>query len=965
MPSPAHNVLELGVEKLAEELVLADLDDIQSADFLVRQVTTLRDLAEAEGLASGAQWLAQMLFLLEKQSDGPTAHLAEELGSLIQKLQELLSGNFADRADGALPEMVQDGSGWSVWRSRLPGYVSENILRDFLENLPGTLDEIQHVLLGLENNPEASRFAELRRHLHTIKSDAGLLGQKDVELLCHAAEDLLRAEDQQLAIDPFFLAWDWLKRQLDWVVNDEEQPESHEEVLAVLVSAASTGGSTGGSKGAQSTAPPSMEDEFSFETVCHSESQEPEEDCWAVLPQDRLLLGDFLQESLEHLENVDVLLLRLEKHRDEQEDLNGVFRAFHTIKGLSGFFGLEAMRRLAHHAETVLDRVRKNDQPLTEPIVDLLYDSIDVLKTMIEALKEGLNQGLERVELPSAQSLISALMDAWDQIDFQSSGSPQDDRPLGAILMARQQLDPASLAAGLLEQSRSEPPRLGEILIEQGMTSRRLVQQALARQESGERQPIGKLLLEQRQVSPEDLEIALSKQEGHAPRRLGEVLVKSGQVSARDVSHALRSQTQSVDTGRKPLDSSFAQSVKVDSRKLDLLVDTIGELVIAETLVVQNPELRSVARSPKLVQLIAQLDKISRDLQEMATGLRLVPIQPVFDKMARLARDLSRKTNKPLHFHLDGEDTQLDKSVVDRIGDPLLHLVRNAVDHGLESDPDQRVASGKPAKGNLSLRAWQRGGSIWIELQDDGQGLNPEALRQTAIQRGLIPVDSQLGPKELQQLIFLPGFSTSRQVTDISGRGVGMDVVRESINALRGTIHLDSEVGRGTTFRIQLPLTMAIIEGMLVRAGGQTYVLPSQSIVRLVEPAQAQLEQIIGRGVALRQPEGMLPLVDLAATFGRTEMETRNGAVLIIVEHLERRFALLVNRVLGQQQVVIKSLGATLRGVPGISGGCILGDGRVGLILDVGGLTCPTCEPNPAMPGSRSSGTVDSPLAGR
>jgi two-component system chemotaxis sensor kinase CheA len=419
---------------------------------------------------------------------------------------------------------------------------------------------------------------------------------------------------------------------------------------------------------------------------------------------------------------------------------------------------------------------------------------------------------------------------------------------------------------------------------------------------------------------------------------LGEVLVASGDASPGAVRHALRKQRAGAEAQGSTGAITVRESVKVDALRLDQLVDMIGELVIAETMVTQSPEVLRLA-SPTLRRRVRQLEKISRDLQTMATSLRMVPVRATFQKMARLVRDVARKTGKAVEFHLSGEETELDKSVVDKISDPLVHLLRNAVDHGIEERAELRSAAGKAPVGNIHLRAYHKGGSIQIEIEDDGRGLNRGAIVRKAIEQGLITPEEHLSDREVWNLIFEPGFSTAGKLTELSGRGVGMDVVRRNIMALRGEIDIHSEAGRGCRFTISLPLTLAIIDGMVIRVGEERFIVPTLSIVISVRPRAEDLHTVARRGEMVSVRGQLLTLYRLGRVLNIPDAidEPTKGTVMV-VEHEGRQVGLLIDQILGQQQIVIKPLGEYLRGAPGLSGGAIMPDGNVGLVLDIAGL---------------------------
>jgi two-component system chemotaxis sensor kinase CheA len=377
--------------------------------------------------------------------------------------------------------------------------------------------------------------------------------------------------------------------------------------------------------------------------------------------------------------------------------------------------------------------------------------------------------------------------------------------------------------------------------------------------------------------------------------------------------------------------------VRVGTAKLDQLVTMVGELVIAQTQVSQNPDVLRLDND-KLTRDIAQLNRITRDIQEVAMSMRMVPIRPTFERMARMVRDLARKLDKSVEFRMSGEETEVDKNMVEEIVDPLIHMVRNAVDHGLES-PIERQTAGKPDKGSVVLEAYHQGGSIVIELRDDGKGLDRDRILQKAIERGLARSDEAYTDEQVYDFLFRPGFSLAKQISDISGRGVGMDVVRRSIEKLHGKVEVHSVLGQGSAFTIRLPLTLAIIDGMVVGVGKERYVLPLTSIVRSLRPAPEQISTVLGQAEMVQVLGELFPLVRLHARF-RIEAKSRVPweGLVVITEAETGRCGLLVDELLGIQQVVIKGLEEDLRNDKCLAGCTILGDGRVGLILDADGL---------------------------
>lgn len=586
----------------------------------------------------------------------------------------------------------------------------------------------------------------------------------------------------------------------------------------------------------------------------------PAEPSVSDVPIDIDMLQEFLGEAKDHLESADVHLLTLAQDPKQNDALNALFRAFHTIKGVAGCLMLNDVQRLAHEAENLLDKARNDELILTGAALDVSFESVDGLKAMFADLKKCLTEG-------RAPRTTAAALEFLERIRAAASGKTVE-KPKSVSI-------PVSAPAAQPAKSPAMP------------------------------------------AAPQAATISQTASAVKAPE-LPAAPTKGGTVVQ--------------------MKEMLKEAVKVDADRLDRLVDTIGELVIAESMVSQSPELRGFA-SPVLLRHLSLLDKITRELQGMAMSLRMVPVRTTFQKMARLVHDLSKKIGKKVEFNMSGEDTELDKTVVDSIGDPLMHMIRNAVDHGLETDPADRVKLGKTETGHVELRAYHKGGNIFIEVRDDGRGLNRDAIVRKAVERGLIQEGQQLAERDIFNLIFLPGFSTAAKVTDVSGRGVGMDVVKRNIEALRGQVEIQSEVGKGSVFIIRLPLTLAIIDGMILRVGIERYIIPTLSILTTLRPTANDIRTMLHRGEMLMYQGGLVPLFRLNRIYDVPgAVQDPVQAIAIVVEDDGQRAAILADELLGQQQIVIKSLGEAMRGLPGLSGGAIMPDGQVGLILDASGL---------------------------
>ena len=444
----------------------------------------------------------------------------------------------------------------------------------------------------------------------------------------------------------------------------------------------------------------------------------------------------------------------------------------------------------------------------------------------------------------------------------------------------------------------------------------------------GQTKKIGEILVQDGVINEEILKEGLEKAKVPPERKLGEVLINEGKATPRQVVQALRKQEEP---------GSDKSTVRVDIRKLDDLIDMVGELVITHSMIQQNFTGQGQA-DRNLMRSIVQLSNITSGLQQTSMSLRMVPIKQTFQRMSRLVRDLAKNSGKLVAIELVGEETEIDRNMVDEIYNPMVHMVRNSIDHGFER-PEERIGLGKPEKGLICLKAYHRGGCIVIEITDDGRGLNKEKILAKALQNGVIQSSEGLTEQEIHRLIFHPGLSTAEKVTDISGRGVGMDIVKHAVEKLRGKIDVESTQGQGTTIALRFPLTMAIIDGMIVKVGAERYILPMTAIRQVMRPGESSYTNIAGKGEVMNAMGQLFPLVRLYELFA-IEPEKRNPweAIVVVVDGGDRSKCLLVDQIIGKAEVVIKGLGEGLKELKGISGGAILGDGQIGLILDPEGL---------------------------
>ena len=600
------------------------------------------------------------------------------------------------------------------------------------------------------------------------------------------------------------------------------------------------------------------------------EKETPEEAPSIIGDEDKEIIADFVAESLENLSTIEVKLMDLEQDPSDLDTINAIFRPFHTVKGVSGFLNFNKINKLAHISENLLDKARNGELSIEGEVIDVILESVDILKKMIENVQATLDTGTPiEGDIDTGQLIV--------RIEHFLTRSVGEDKKL-----------------------------LGEILVDKGA------------------------------ISETDLKDALDVQKKKDGKKLGEILLEKKKVETKEVVSALREQKKS--------GQPAALHVKVDAGKLDNIVDMVGELAIAQSMLRQN-ELIMTSKDRKLDQINNQLNMITSALQKTAMSLRMVPIKNTFQKMLRLVRDQAKKAGKEVQLVMSGEDTEIDRNMVEEIYEPMVHIIRNSIDHGLEL-PQEREAANKPKQGYIYLRAYHKGGDIVIEIEDDGQGLNREKIRKKAISSGLIKEGEKLTEGEINNLIFHPGFSTAEKITDVSGRGVGMDVVKNKIiEKLRGRVEIQSSPGKGTTIFIRLPLTLAIINGMVVRVNGEKYIIPTLAVQESFRPKKTECHTVKRKGEVIMFRDSLVPLIrldQLLALNGNDSSGEMDKApwekLVVVVENQERRRCLLVDELLGQEEVVIKSLGKGLTDVKGIAGGAIMGDGRVGLILDIAGI---------------------------
>ena len=670
----------------------------------------------------------------------------------------------------------------------------------------------------------------------------------------------------------------------------------------------------------------------------------------------------FFEESFEGLDIMENGLLNMDPGEADPEEINSIFRAAHSIKGGSGTFGFSDVADFTHVMETLLDEMRDGRRAVTGEGVNVLLASVDVLRDMLTAAQDGGSADAQRVKAQRAElDRILANQSADSAAEAQAPDSDAqpllDAEPVGWKIVFRphQHLlrtgnDPLRIIRELAELGELEAdcdisglPAFAELEPEDSYLSWELRLHAAV--DKAQIDDIFEWVEDDCDfavipVLPEGQPTQQAQQAAAASEAAEPAAeLKLAEPAAERRSDSERRQGDRRKSAPAKASGGGASSIRVDTGKIDSLINMVGELVITQSMLGMLGDEFSMDKLARLREGLGQLERHTRELQESVMQIRMLPISFTFSRFPRLVHDLSQKLGKQIELKLSGENTEVDKTVIEKIGDPLVHLVRNSVDHGIET-PADRVAAGKSETGTIHLSAEHRGGNIVIEITDDGKGLARDRILEKAIDRGLVRADDNLSDKQIYELIFQPGFSTAEQVSDVSGRGVGMDVVRRNINELGGAIEIDSQLGEGSTITIRLPLTLAILDGQSICVGEETYIVPLVSIIESIQVRDEMLSLVAGKGETFKLRDEYLPIVRLHEVFGIGDAKAENirDGIIVVVEGGGRKCGLFVDDLLGQQQVVIKSLEANYGKVDGISGATILGDGSVALILDIPGL---------------------------
>ena len=645
------------------------------------------------------------------------------------------------------------------------------------------------------------------------------------------------------------------------------------------------------------------------------------------------ILQDFLVESFELVEKLDEDLVELESRPDDLDLLNGIFRVAHTIKGASSFLNFDVLTHLTHHMEDVLNKARHGELSITPEVMDVILESVDLMKALLEKIRDtSSDEGID-------------VSDVVARLDRISGGEGNVEAPVSST-QSEETIESSSTkeeSSSEVEESSEESSSEEEDEIDYENLSPEEIEAEIERL-LAKRQEEDRKKREAKKKKESGAEETPKEERKKEEQKTAPTPVPSSSASKKESPAQESTKTKTSSNANAPARKStpqVEQTIRVDVKRLDHLMNLIGELVLAKNRLIKiNSDVEERYEGEEfleeLTQVVSIVSIVTTDLQIAVMKTRMLPVGKVFNKFPRMIRDLSRELNKKIELVIEGEDTELDKSIVEEIGDPLVHIIRNSCDHGIEP-PEERIAAGKPEVGTVQLKAYNEGNHIVIQITDDGRGLDPNKLKQKALEKGLISEKEaeNMSDKEAYALIFKPGFSTAAQVTNVSGRGVGMDVVKTNIEKLNGIIEIDSELGKGTTIKLKIPLTLAIIQALLVGVQEENYAIPLASVLETVRISTEEIYTVENKSV-MRLRDEVLSLVHIGDIFEVERiMENSEHAYVVVLGLGASKLGVIVDTLIGQEEIVIKSLGEYLKGIQGIAGATIRGDGGVTLIVDV------------------------------
>ena len=877
--------LEEQVNNIALLVLMLPDDDVAGAEIVIDLLKDLKSACEEVG--EHARLVAACEHAIEQNGEDDYVPLLKDFASAAQAyLAGAGSACFPNEGGGeseeaVLPDISPDAD--------------QTFLVDFVEKYSSGLDELESAVLDFRfQTKDAEKFnADVKRFIHTMKGDAGCVGLQGIERASHEVEDYLVGHGTEKCADQILAFKEWVGQFVAAITAGESPGENSaafiKRVLSVAPEAADLGeleqeGPTESSSDSSTAESVSVSEAIpaDVEQVAEKEEEPPLEP-YAINADDEIL-GEFIVEAEDQLNTVEEILLS-GKEVYESDDLNAIFRAVHSIKGGSSYFNLQEITQTSHLTETLMDHARNGEIHFSVGLSKVILDYIALQRDRFDESRKAVSSGSLVEPTDRAPRYCAVVEDYLESIQMVKN-----------IAESLEKGDFSDLAEEDMNVSSAS---------ESGSVNEKSAESSQEKQETSVKAPI-----------------AEEKEQVKAPKA-APAPAKAAKDSKSDTADKKKGDALAVKT-----------FVKVDTDRLDQLVDAIGEMIIYSSMLIATCR-RLLPDNEFVSKTSHQVEKFARDLQDLGMSMRLVPIKGLFQRMSRLVWDTSRKINKEVSFEVEGEDTELDRNLIDRLTDPLMHMVRNSVDHGIET-PEEREKLGKPRAGTVRLSAAHGGGSIFIRIKDDGKGIDPSVILAKAIEKGVVSEDQILSEQEIYQLIFAPGFSTAAEVTDISGRGVGMDVVRKNIEAMRGNIHIESTLGEGTTFSIEIPLTLAIIDGIETMVGDQRYIIPTLSIVEFIQPTADMISTTTHKVETFHFRGAHLPIYRLYRLYDVEPVYTNpTEAIFVVVECNGEHFALMVDKIVGQYSTVIKSLGSLFEGDRGTAGCAIMADGRAGLILDM------------------------------
>lgn len=780
---------------------------------------------------------------------------------------------------------------------------TKEIINSFVSEGYDLLEQAESKIAAIDSEEQNEVINTVFRLFHSIKGSAGYLNFNNIRQVTHEAENLLdlfrkKGKNPSAAeVDVIYQAMDFL-RQLIESVEKSLSDEGFEEEAQLFVrdikdclANVEKDMKDMPDQDVFQTTPPVFENstpnaderQVQAETEKVPEKKQ-EEDNLDELITPKMIEG-FVHESAELLDKCEKTVLLLEKDKENREYLDEVFRNIHTLKGNAGFFGYEEIERETMLLESVLDDIRKHKRQFHPNMFNVILDHMDFVGALVQKIREGQEQ--------KNQSKNS-------EIFFHPNAAPEEK----TVEKKEIKVKNPNHKKESNPDFASKYKQLGEILVEMGATTQEKLEKALEQQSK----PLGQILLDTGDITEEKLEKALEMQKKTA----GDSMM-------------------SLQAGRK--------EIRVNTAKLDKLFDLVGELIVAQTMVFNTMESNDANRI-NFNKAFNSMNKITRELQEITMMVRMIPLDGLFNKMTRLVRDLSKKSEKKVNLTLSGQETEMDKNVIEQISDPLVHIIRNAIDHGIENKA-VRTEAGKKEEGSLSLSAKYEGNEIWVSIKDDGRGLNREKIVSKAIERGLTTEEAakKMSNNDIWQFIFEPGFSTADKVTEVSGRGVGMDVVKKNLEKIRGKIDIKTVPGNGSEFIMKIPLTMAIIDAITVRTGDNFFSIPLMDILEFFKVKEGQVTETTMGTKVLKLRNQLLTIISLYDVFKvKNAKKDFTEGIMLLVQNDNRKACLFIDEIIGAQQIVIKALPEQMGKIEGLSGCSVMGNGGVSFIIDTGGL---------------------------